>query len=390
MLFLHPPTTADEVRAFCEKFNENIRVEYKSDLDASVRRVVPKVLSSFANSLGGVLVIGVNAQNGVPRGPIQGFVTPDEELPLTIENICLQNINPPIIPVVHLVPSDVIGRSFLVIEVDESWEAPHAIENSTRVYVRTGNAADPYELAKVDLIIELVRRRSDPAEKRERLIARARTKSQSVVQQEVVNVEVSVAPTYPRRTLCTRDQVWEFLSNETYRGGRYFPHATMRRIDDGVASYDRTNQYGHVSSDGILFLRTVMRVTNDEERQPIVLVGEVVHPLVRLLHCSRRLYRSVGYRGPVTVDVIARNMWQQRMPFVAGTLIADIGDFRCFEETVAVTDSFDIHNTEETTLSIVQRMMRQFCWSFWQSDEPFPAAVLDLQLADLLRRLGVA
>jgi hypothetical protein len=49
-----------------------------------------------------------------------------------------------------------------VIEVDESWEAPHAIENSKKVYVRTGNAANPYDFAQVDFVIELVRRRAEP------------------------------------------------------------------------------------------------------------------------------------------------------------------------------------------------------------------------------------
>jgi hypothetical protein len=35
------------------------------------------------------------------------------------------------------------------------------------VYVRTGNAANPYDLAHVDLIIDLVKRREEPLELRE-------------------------------------------------------------------------------------------------------------------------------------------------------------------------------------------------------------------------------
>jgi len=56
--------------------------------DAHCRRWFPL----FANSLGGVLIIGVNALDGVPQNRIEGFTPPEEELPLTVENLCIQGI----------------------------------------------------------------------------------------------------------------------------------------------------------------------------------------------------------------------------------------------------------------------------------------------------------
>ena len=142
MLFPSVPQSAAQIRGFCERFNEGIRVEYKSAFDERVRKALPKVVSSFANSLGGVLIVGVVAPNGVVQTPIEGFLKPSEELPLTVEGICIQGINPPLFPRTTVVDSDIPGSAFLVIEVDEIWEAPHAIENSKKVYVRTGNAAN--------------------------------------------------------------------------------------------------------------------------------------------------------------------------------------------------------------------------------------------------------
>ena len=72
MLFLTPPQDANQIRTFCARFNEGLRVEYKSAFDNNVRRSLSKIVSSFANSLGGVLIIGVNALNGVPREPVEG------------------------------------------------------------------------------------------------------------------------------------------------------------------------------------------------------------------------------------------------------------------------------------------------------------------------------
>src|SRR5258706_7896575 len=141
MLFPDRPITVEQIRSFCSNFNEGYRIEYKSTFDANVRDKIPKVLSSFANSNGGVLVIGVTTVNGVPLPPFQGFQPPPrEEFALTIENICLQNIYPPILPQTTVVASNVAGHVFVIIEVDESAQTPHAIENSKKVYVRTGSA----------------------------------------------------------------------------------------------------------------------------------------------------------------------------------------------------------------------------------------------------------
>jgi predicted HTH transcriptional regulator len=65
MIFIERPITAQHVRDVCLRFNEGLRVEYKSTFDANVRDKLPKVVSSFANSQGGVLVVGINTTNGV-------------------------------------------------------------------------------------------------------------------------------------------------------------------------------------------------------------------------------------------------------------------------------------------------------------------------------------
>jgi len=389
MLFLNPPQNADDIRGFCGRFNESIRVEYKSNLDQNVRRALPKVLSSFANSLGGVLVIGVDAQNGVPVQPIQGFPTPNEEVPLTIENICLQNTYPPIFPRIHMVPSDVQGMTFVVVEVEESWEAPHAIENSTKVYVRTGNASEPYQLANVDLVIELVRRRAEPLAKRGKLIASARRRAETVVRAHTMSLEVTIGPSYPRHAICTRDALWNFLWQSMFRGAAYFPHQTLRRVEDGVASYNRNQEYGQVSVDGILLLRREMRVDHDENQRPVIHIREFVLPFIRLLHCAQTFYRAAQYRGELTVDLSAAGIYQQSIQFLANQVFFERDDFLCFEDTVFTRETIQAEQLDAGLADIVQTVIRQLCWSFWQSAEAFPVDALRVQLADVLQRMGV-
>ena len=151
----------NDVISFCGKYSEGIRVEYKSTFDRNVKRKIPKVVSSFANSYGGILVIGVNTENGVPVRSFEGFEKPErDEIELTIENICLSNIYPQIVPSIKVIDVPDTNRVFVVVEVPESSNAPHAIENTTKVYVRTGNQSTPYELAELERIETLIKKRT--------------------------------------------------------------------------------------------------------------------------------------------------------------------------------------------------------------------------------------
>jgi len=167
-----------------------------------------------------VLIVGVNTVNGEPQAPIEGFEPPArDELILTVENICLQNINPPVFPRTTVVPGDVGNRVFLIIEVEDSGEAPHAIENSKKVYVRTGNAANPYDLADVDLIIDLVRKRKEPLERRDRLEKSAERRAEKWVMSPHSYVQVTICPRFPRSALCPSEEVYDFVQNTRYCGG---------------------------------------------------------------------------------------------------------------------------------------------------------------------------
>ena len=49
--------TFSDIEDFCREFSEGVRVEYKREID--IKRHIPKIVSSFANTYGGIFVIGV-------------------------------------------------------------------------------------------------------------------------------------------------------------------------------------------------------------------------------------------------------------------------------------------------------------------------------------------
>jgi hypothetical protein len=396
MLFLRPPTQSAEVVQFVRRFNEGIRVEYKSAFDESVRRSTAKMISALANTLGGVAVIGVATRNGIPEEPIEGFDIPNEELPLVIEQICLQGINPPVLPKITQIPSDTPGRCFLVIEVDASPEAPHAIENSRRVYVRTGNAANPYDLADVDTIIERFTRRKDLQSFRLNLIARQSARAgYSLNPGARTKIAVSVSPSFPHRPLAPRQDIWQFASTETYRGGRFVPGPAIRRTNDGVngctahgTAYLDVGQFGNVYWKAILEPTQVYANVPDSIRLPF---SDAFQSVLKCTVCASRLYRAVNYRGPIQIDIQMDGCSGSCMPFLRDPhQYFDLNNFRCIEPEVRAelqTNSENL-NTEEESIEVLQELLGQFCWSFWQDESPFPDEDFKRYMAESARNWG--
>jgi hypothetical protein len=402
VLFIERPITLAHLRGFCSKFSEGLRVEYKRDFDANVREKLPKVVSSFANSHGGVLIVGVNTVNGEPQAPFEGFAPPArEELVLTVENICLQNINPPVFPRTTVVPSDVGNRVFLAIEVEESGEAPHAIENSKKVYVRTGNAANPYDLAEVDLIIDLVKKRKEPLELRDRLEKSAERRAEKWVMTPQSYVQVTICPRFPRSALCTSEEVYDFVQNTRYRGGNFIHPNYLHRVPDGVAgqvpegattgaAYEEVNRFG------LLFARTrFSKVPWGSQRDgpPVLLYGDLFHSLSKFLYCADGFYRTTGFHGTAWVRVSLHNVAGERMTFyrLGGLFFDDMSpdNFRCIAEVVSTERLVEVDRVVTNKLDVLTDILGELAWSFWQSLAEFPRDRLNTYAAEILRTMGL-
>jgi len=337
VLFLRPPANANDIREFCQRFAEGIRVEYKSALDGNVRTKLAKMLSSFANSLGGVAIIGVTAIDGVPQEPIEGFDVPSEELTLVVEQICLQGLNPPLVPKISQVQSDVPGKCFLVVEVDESVEAPHAIENGRKVYVRTGNASNPYDLAEVDLIIDLFTRRRELLSRRNYLIDLQKERARNLFPTgEQMVVEISLGPTFPRRAIVNRDFIWDFVTTQTYRGGGFLPGARFRRTNDGALGVSERTTVAELTQYGFLYWKTVAelrQVNRGNVLTNYAVFGSVLCSALKALLWAARLYSVTHYKGPIQIDLRLTNCFRQSMPFIDLGYF-DLYDFQSVERTV--------------------------------------------------------
>ena len=134
---------------------EGILVDYKRDMygrsDADTKEFL-KDVSSFANTAGGHLIIGLDEAAGVPTEIKALFGDSDQELQ-RLENLARDGIEPRITGLrVKTVPING-GGYILVLRIPKSWNPPHRVSarNTNRIYGR--NSAGAYEFSIEELRI---------------------------------------------------------------------------------------------------------------------------------------------------------------------------------------------------------------------------------------------
>ncbi|HUU44338.1 MAG TPA: ATP-binding protein, partial [Acidobacteriota bacterium] len=172
-MFTKPLTELEyaDVEAFCtgSPLPEGPLVEYKSGFPDKLE----KSIASFANTYGGVIVMGVHAPSpsNTPCLPIEGM-DHDTGIEERITEICLCNIFPPVIPDVRVLKiPEKSGKCVTVVRVHDSLIGPHAIDKNSRVYVRVNSVSHPIQLADLDRVRWLHDRRERAISLRQQLHA---------------------------------------------------------------------------------------------------------------------------------------------------------------------------------------------------------------------------
>ena len=352
--------TYDDVIAFCNTFPESVRVEYKREVVNT-----PKVVSSFANTVGGIWVIGVETdkKTNLPTLPPIGL----DERPGIEEQIvqsAQSGIYPPITPVVRVLPiPQQKGRVVVIVKVPESIEAPHAIENSTRVWIRTASTTEPYELAEIDRIAYLLERRRQPEQHREELIERAAGRSPY---QNSQRVRVVVAPVYPRGLLLPHDDLYE-RAQRLQSQLRYL--RDFRLVHEAISatgSVGNHKYYFELSVQGVSFTEASAEPADVLGETPFVFLGNLLYPLGTALNTALAFLRDTVTNLLVRYELFR---WSG-----IGYLHADKSEIHmptkvvreqlCTDQHVAVSTTGLAETLIGDRATVLTELMRQVLWAF--------------------------
>lgn len=240
--------TFEDVNTFCREQPEGVRVEYKRQIDA--KKHIPKMVSAFANTFGGIFLIGVESEQTKNEVifPIQGIAN-EPGFEERIQQSSLEGIYPAVIPEMKIVDVPKSNNIVVIVRVDESMQAPHAIQNSQRTYIRTGSITEPYDLADMDRIAYMFKRREDSQENTRQILDRIDERVKRFCIQDKPSLTVIAQPVYPYRPVITTSDIYELHEHVP------FP---PRKVAGGVANVRNDDIFFELNEYGIVYHRRVL------------------------------------------------------------------------------------------------------------------------------------
>ena len=356
--------TFEVVENFCREWPEGVRVEYKQE----ITKDIPKIVSSFANTQGGVFIIGVKADKNDNK-----VMFPIEGIPETagIEERIMQSayegIYPPVIPEVIKVDVPDTDNVVIIVRVAESVNAPHAIQNSTRVYIRVGSVTQPYkkpELSELDRIEYLFKRRQDTQIVTQQILDGIENRSSLIYTLNNPTMKLIARPVFAYRPVISPTAIYNL----------YRAHAYIKRVPGGICrfiepprrnNHELSDNYLELNEYGIVYYITKLY----EDEADTISMHDFIDGIDELLKYARRLYNACD--AIVTIEVIAEleNVFEKKMP---RKLIS--GQIHLNSEPVCYTSKVSA-STSKTYLSrdlkdpahqktIFEELTLQLLWTF--------------------------
>ena len=334
--------TFEDVQSFCEEWGEGVRVEYKSELN--VKNHIPKVVSSFANTYGGIFLIGITTDKttNMPILPIEGIPN-RRHIEESIQQSAEMSINPPVRPEVKIVNVGDGENVVVVVRVAEgSLLAPHAIEDSTKAYFRVGSTTQPYklELANMELIAHMFKRREDSQVVARQILERIRGKISAIepaqvtidnhvhIYENLPKITVIAQPTFPYRPMISVSDIYELCQHRTSRfrrvegGAAYVEqgYGRERLLDDITKGYIELNEYG------IIYHKAMLSIYKDsytdEERMDC---DQFFFHIKDVIKYAVDLYGKCEYLGNIKISI--------QLQEVLGWILSD-GSGRHYREEI--------------------------------------------------------
>ncbi|MDS0243409.1 MULTISPECIES: RNA-binding domain-containing protein [unclassified Haloferax] len=149
-------TLGDVEQLVTEGIQEGKQIEYKEylnlDTDSSDHKTTLLAeATSFANSNGGHLIVGIPDDDGQPEHAA-GF--PVDEVDQTIEqwaNVLRRSTDPPL-PTssfdISAIPTEG-NRHLVVVGIDRSWRSPHRVTTNDRFYARSPSGRFPLDVGEI-------------------------------------------------------------------------------------------------------------------------------------------------------------------------------------------------------------------------------------------------
>lgn len=380
--------TFENIEDFCKQaLPEGIRLDYKENFPKDLA----KTIAAFANMYGGVILIGVEeTDESTPKLPIKGIPS-ERGLHEKVTTIALSGIYPPVFPEVKVCEFRSKGskkpRAVILIRVQESPDAPHAIENKTKVYFRVDRQTQPYELADIDQVEAMLNSRRRAEENRERMIEGAYERCQNIctdtmgfsiistpslpkVEKKATRT-VIITPVFPHGSLASLDEIYKFTQQhspprELRMTGTFIPiqgGIMSRPLERGKAvefNYMQISQQGLVFYLENLWEDTWMKDNNEHLPLHIEITVRVI---AKVIEYALRCYEKLGFWGTVEIRFILSRILGRKLAYGDPPRFVR-GRYVCYDKGIKIFNRKSVSELREDHLTVVKGFLKEFMWAF--------------------------
>ena len=359
--------TFEDVETFCKEWPEGVRVEYKSNIN--LKRHIPKIVSSFANTHGGIFLIGVEADQTNNRVTSIPGIPQRNGIEEQIQQSALTGIYPGVIPEIKVVDVPNSNNVVVIVRVDESVQAPHAIQNSTRVYIRTGSITNPYKLSDMDRISHMFKRREDSQIVARQILNRIEQRAGRRFRpsEKKPDITIIAKPLFTYRPVISASDIYRLYETKLSPLGRV--EGGISYTDGGkYVGYLNTNEYIEFNEYGIVYRRSVLSRYNEDDLD----CGQFLYNIKGLVEHTMGLYKKCEYLGNIEISVHLQEVLRKTLIDSLSQSDREDGTFNlnaapeCFDTEVFASKQCFARDLEgeDTLKDLVEDLMCQLLWAF--------------------------
>ena len=358
--------TFEDVESFCKEWAEGVRVEYKTEI-----KYISKIVSSFANTYGGIFLIGVETDQKNNRVTSMPGIPQRNGIEEQIQQSALTGIYPGVIPEIKVVDTPNSNNVIVIVRVDESIQAPHAIKDVTQVYVRVGSITQPYEykLADMDRIAYMFKRREDSQAVARNVLNRieARAGRRFRPGPDKPDLTIIAKPIFPYRPVISVSDIYKLYDKKL---------SAIRRVEGGIfytdggryVEYLSTKDYIEFNEYGIAYRKSLLSISDNDE----IDCDQFLFHLKNLIKHTIGLYKNCEYLGNIEIRIQLQEVLRKILidprgrdyrEEITGNLNAkpECSDTEVFASKQCFAR--DLEN-EEIRKDIVEDLMCQLLWAF--------------------------
>lgn len=319
------------IEDFCnQRVPEGTFLDYKEFIPPNLQ----KTIASFANTFGGVILIGIEEDNSnKPVLPIKGIEF-ERGLSEKIVNIVLTHITPPFIPEIKICQNSDGKRAIIFIRIPQS-DTFHAISRNTEVYLRTNDISHPEKIATIDEVDWLINKRNKSIDLKNSLLNQSKSRFEVMRKITAKNnielyrslgtrkneLEISILPVYPMNWYYSPNDLYTNFDKikiaDSYGTCRTFPLSSssitgneINILQDGIFlihNLDTRFFYTEINSYGLYYYRQIVETIN-HNNQDYLRISEIISRIKSSLIFASSLFKEIGYFGLIEINIRLENL----------------------------------------------------------------------------------